>query len=83
MYEVIGIDFIGLNLGFNISFLRQIICFVYLSFTLGFALLRIFKLHEMGRAETILFSAALSIALLMFIGLLMNLLYPIARTTGS
>lgn len=56
----------------DIPILREIIVFIFLSFIPGFAILRLFKLKEISFLETILFSVALSIAFVMFMGLLVN-----------
>jgi len=64
--------------GFDIPILRQIIGFIYLSLVPGFVLLRILKLKRMNAIDTILLSSGLSIAFLMFIGLFMNELFPLA-----
>jgi len=59
----------------DIPFFREIMFFVFLSFVPGFAILRLFKLKEISLLDTILFSAALSIAFAMFMGLLIGELY--------
>jgi len=59
----------------GIPILRESIVFIFLSFIPGFAILRLFKLKETSFLDTILFSVALSIASVMFIGLLVNELY--------
>jgi uncharacterized membrane protein len=59
----------------DIPILREIIVFVFLSFIPGFAILRLFELKEISFLDTILFSVALSIAFVMFMGLLVNELY--------
>jgi uncharacterized membrane protein len=59
----------------DIPILREIIVFVFLSFIPGFAILRLFKLKEISFLDTILFSVALSVAFVMFMGLLVNELY--------
>lgn len=64
-------------IGLNIFVFRQIIVFVYLSFIPGFVLLKILRLKETSVVDTVLFSTGLSITFLMFIGLLINDLYPI------
>jgi len=61
----------------DIPIARQIIGFVFLSFIPGMVFLRIVKLNRLSIMETILFSVGFSIALLMFVGLLMNELYPL------
>ncbi len=59
----------------DIPLLREIIVFIFLSFIPGFALLGLFKLKKISYLEIILFSLGLSIAFVMFIGLLVNELY--------
>lgn len=61
----------------NISVFRDIVAFIYLSFIPGFALLKFLKLKEISFLDTILFSVGLSIAFLMFMGLLVNEMYVI------
>jgi uncharacterized membrane protein len=61
----------------DIPILREIIVFIFLSFIPGFAILRLFKLKEDSFLDTFLFSACLSIAFVMLIGLLVNELYLI------
>lgn len=64
-------------LGFDIPFLRQIIGFIYLAFVPGLLFLRVLRLHRLGTIETLLYSVGLSIALVMFSGFFINLLYPL------
>lgn len=69
---------IGIAIVLDIIIVRQVVTFVYLTFVPGFLFLRILKLHRtLDLIETILFSAGLSIALLMMVGLLMNLIFPL------
>ena len=56
----------------DIPLVREIIVFIFLFFTPGFAILRLFKLKKIGFLDTILFSVGLSIAFVMFTGLLVN-----------
>ncbi|MEM2129212.1 MAG: DUF2206 domain-containing protein [Candidatus Bathyarchaeia archaeon] len=74
---VIPIIIISANLAivFDISIFREIVVFIFLSFIPGFAILRFFKLKGLTSLDNILFSIALSIAFLMFVGLLVNTLY--------
>lgn len=68
----------GLELiGINISFLREIVGFIYLVFVPGMILLRILRLHKLSNIEVLLYSIALSIATLMFTGLIINFSLPI------
>lgn len=62
--------------GYNVPILRQILGFIYLDFIPGFLILRVLKMDRTGVANTILYSVGLSIALIMFAGLFMNVSYP-------
>lgn len=73
MWGFIGLDTISLQF----PILRQLVGFIYLSFIPGIIILRILKLHKLGNIETLLYSAGLSISLLMFTGFLMNMAYPL------
>jgi uncharacterized membrane protein len=55
--------------------LREVFVFAFLSFIPGFAVLRLFKLKRTSFLDTFIFSVALSIASVMFIGLLTNKLF--------
>ena len=57
---------------FNIPFLRQILGFLFLTLLPGFLILKILKLNKIGFTEKIVLSVGLSIAFLMFFGLLIN-----------
>jgi uncharacterized membrane protein len=59
----------------NIPLFRDCVVFIYLSLIPGFALLKFFKLKEISVLDTILFSLGLSMAFLMFIGLIVNELF--------
>lgn len=73
MLVALGIEWIGLEL----SFFRQIIGFIYLTFVPGYLLLKFLKSHGLGRLEIVLYSVGLSLAFLMFVGLSINALYPL------
>lgn len=60
----------------DIVVLRQIFGFFYLSFIPGYLFLKILKLDKVDHVETVLFSTGLSIAFLMFLGLLVNDVSP-------
>jgi len=60
----------------DIGVLRQIFGFFYLSFIPGYLFLKILKRDEVDYVETVVFSIGLSIAFLMFLGLLVNALSP-------
>jgi uncharacterized membrane protein len=61
----------------DIPFLRAIIVFIYLSFVPGFSLLRLLR-FKLGLLDFTLFSIGLSLAFVMFIGLLVNEFYVFA-----
>ena len=60
----------------QIPILRQLVCFIYLTFVPGILILRVLRLHKLGNIETVLYSVGLSLTSLMFIGFLVNILYP-------
>jgi len=62
---------------FNVFGARQVFGFLYLSFIPGFLILKIFKSDNVGIIKTIIFSVGISLAFLMFLGLMFNTLYPI------
>jgi uncharacterized membrane protein len=64
-------------LGFQVPVLQQLFTFIYLVFVPGFLLLRTFRIHKLGSVETPLYAAGLSIATLMFIGFLINTVFPV------
>lgn len=69
---------IGLDaLGIGIPILRQLIGFIYLTFVPGSLILRILKIHKFDSVEILCFSAGLSLAMLMLVGLFMNVIYPL------
>ena len=78
LWGVISLDAIGLQ----IPIIRQLIGFIYLTFVPGILTLRILKLHKLGNIETVLYTVGLSIATLMFTGLLMNTVYPLFGISG-
>lgn len=57
---------------FDVSVARQVIGFLYLTFIPGFVILKLLKMDELDTIEDVLFSAGLSIAILMFVGLFVN-----------
>jgi uncharacterized membrane protein len=60
----------------HIPIIRELLSFIYLLFIPGILILRILKLHKLGNIRTILYSCGLSISSIMFIGFLLNLIYP-------
>lgn len=61
----------------DIPIARQVIGFAFLMFIPGLILLRILKLNKLDLVERILLSVGLSIAFLMFGGLIINELFPL------
>lgn len=55
----------------------QIIGFVYLTFAPGFFIFKILRIERVNLIEIILYSVGISISFLMFVGLLINSLYPL------
>lgn len=64
-------------IGINIPLLRPLIGLTCILFVNGILMLRIFRIHKIGNIETVLYSVGLSIALLMFLGVIVNIFYPI------
>lgn len=73
VWGLVGLDAIDIH----IPLLRQLICFIYLTFVPGILILRVLRQHELGNIETVLYTVGLSIFSLMFIGFFMNILYPV------
>jgi uncharacterized membrane protein len=69
---------IGLaSLGFDVPGLRQIVGFLFLTFIPGILILRILKIHNIGTIESLVYSVGLSLAFIMFGGLLINFTLPL------
>lgn len=66
---------IYLTIIFDIPLARQVLGFLYFTFLPGFIILKLLKLDELDRVETVLFSVGLSVAFLMIAGLLVNEFY--------
>ena len=62
---------------FDVPVARQVIGFFILTFFPGYIIIKILKLNELCRVETIVFSVGLSIAFLMITGLIVNELCPL------
>lgn len=78
--QLLMLGLVGLSaLGFGIPILTQIVGFIYLAFIPGLLILRIMKLHKLGKIETLMYSVGLSLAFSMFLGLFMNSVYPHIR----
>lgn len=77
-FQLLLWGFISLDLiGFEIPILRQLICFVYLTFVPGTLILRVLRLHNLGSTESLLYCIGLSLSFLMFIGFFMSTFYPL------
>jgi uncharacterized membrane protein len=61
----------------HLPIIRELSSFIVLFFLNGVIILRILKIHELGNIKTILYSVGLSIASLMFLGMLIDLVYPL------
>ena len=61
----------------HILVLQAILGFAFFSFIPGIIVLRIMRVHHLNTIETLLYAVGLSIAILMFTGLLMSVLYPL------
>ncbi|BBL68215.1 DUF2206 domain-containing protein [Methanoculleus chikugoensis] len=61
----------------HILVLQAILGFAFFSFIPGIIVLRIMRVHYLSTIETLLYAVGLSIAILMFTGLLMSVLYPL------
>ena len=57
---------------FDVPIARQVVGFIYFTFVPGFVIVKLLRLHELDGVETVLLSVGLSIAFLMFTGLLVN-----------
>jgi uncharacterized membrane protein len=66
---------------FNIFVARQVFSFVFLTFIPGYLLLKVFKIENLGSIKTALLSVGVSLAFLMFLGLLLNTLLPLVGFT--
>lgn len=76
MVQIAILGLIGSEaIGLEFPILRQIVCFIYLSFIPGFIILRLLRIH-VDITEMLLYAVGLSIASVMFIGLFVNTLYP-------
>ncbi|MEM2507352.1 MAG: DUF2206 domain-containing protein [Nitrososphaeria archaeon] len=67
------LDYVGLQ----IPFVRQIVCFIYLTFIPGMLVLRALKIHNLDPIENLCYSVGLSLAVIMFSGLFANMVYPL------
>lgn len=78
LWGSVSLDLVGLK----IPILRQLVCFIYLTFVPGIITLRVLRLHRLGSTENLLYSVGLSLSILMLIGFLMSIYYPLLGITG-
>ncbi|MCD1294879.1 hypothetical protein CUJ83_07695 [Methanocella sp. CWC-04] len=72
----LGVLGIGL-LGYDLPVLRPLICLIYLAFIPGSLILRSLNVRNIGSVESLLYSVGLSLSVLMFTGLMLNMLGPL------
>ncbi|MBV1754162.1 MAG: DUF2206 domain-containing protein [Methanobacterium sp.] len=70
---IVGLEYIGIQ----ISVLREIIGVIYLIFIPGLLLFKIIGIQNVNNVEKLLYIIGLSISTIIFIGYLMNLIYPL------
>ena len=61
----------------HLPIVRELSSFIVLFFLNGVLILRILNIHGLGNIKTILYSVGLSIASLMFFGMMIDLVYPV------
>ena len=65
------------SLGLDIPALRQGVGFIFLTFLPGILTLRILRIHNINTAESVVYSVGISVAFVMFTGVLVNFLLPV------
>lgn len=75
---VLMVLFVNLIMFLDMPFLRQIFAFLYFTIIPGFLILQIVKLNKIDFLKKIVLSVGLSIAFLMFFGLLINQVYLVS-----
>lgn len=68
-------DLLGLDL--PLPLLKPILGFVYLAFLPGYLMLRIFKIHQIGAIESLLYSLGLSLSFVTIAGFIINMIFPL------
>jgi len=76
LLAVTGLVGIG-SLGMDVPGLRQVAGFIFLTFIPGALILRILKIHNISATESLVYSAGLSIAFIMFSGAFINFILPL------
>lgn len=69
----VGLKFLGLS----IPLLQQILGFFILTFVPGFLILRVLRVHRLSAVETTVYAVGLSLAVLMFTGFFINIIFPL------
>ena len=64
------------SIGIHIPIISETVAFISLIFINGVLILRILRIHALGNIESILYSIGLSVAVVMFLGMIIDLLYP-------
>ncbi len=73
----IGLD----TLNISIPILRQLLALIFLLFIPGFIILRILKIHNLSTILNISLAVGLSISYIIFLGLFVNLFFPLIGIT--
>jgi len=71
VWIVLALDAVGVH----VPILREVLLLVYLLFVPGIILLRVLRLHELNVIEGFFYTVGLSMATIMFTGLVMNAVY--------
>jgi len=84
-FQAIQFVFLGVVcldlIGYYIPIAREGLAFLYLTFLPGVLVLKALRLHDLGTIETVLYSAGLSLVLVMLTGLTANVVYPVLGYT--
>ena len=72
LWIIVGLSYIGMN----VPIISSILAFLSLFFINGVLILRILKIHDLGNIENLLYSVGLSLAVTMFLGMLIDLICP-------
>ncbi|MDP7416005.1 MAG: DUF2206 domain-containing protein [Dehalococcoidales bacterium] len=65
------------GVGFDVPGLRQMVGFILLTFIPGVLILRILRIHDVGMIESLLYSVGLSLAFVIFCGVVANYTWPV------
>lgn len=87
-YMAICIQFVFIGIlefsfiGYDVPILRIIIGYIFLTFVPGFLIIKVLKINSLNNVKLILYSAGLSIFVLMFCGFLINNFYSYFGVTN-